>query len=119
MTKAPKRDNDTGAFEYEQTDLLGPPPFSAKAPAPATLEGKLLHQMLDGLTIDQPRWLEETGSWRLAASATILKRLGWPIEVRTVKAPSTTSLGRHHAAYQLSNHVIRQARNMTKGGVHA
>ena len=40
MTKAPNRANDAGASEYEQTDLFGPPPFSAKAPAPATLEGK-------------------------------------------------------------------------------
>lgn len=119
MKETPHRANDTGASEYEQIDLFGPPPFSAKAPAPATLEGKLLHQMLDGLTIDQPRWLEETGSWRLAASAALLKRLGWPIEVRTVKAPSNTSPGRHHAAYQLSNEVIRKARTMMKGGAHA
>jgi hypothetical protein len=78
MKKAPHRDNDSGAFG-EQLSFLPEPDFNALLPNPGTLQFALLRRLLKGEQLEQPEWLQLTGSWRLAATVQQLKKMGWGI----------------------------------------
>jgi hypothetical protein len=72
---------------------------------------------LAGQAFDHPDFLQDCGSWRLAAVVHQLRDLGWPIDTIEIPAPSEEHPGRFIALYKLPTKYAAQALATMKGDV--
>lgn len=82
-----------------QLSLLPDEAERPKLPAGTGLVRTALDMLLTGQSIDQPYFLEKTGSWRLSEYVRELRALGWPVRSLDVPAPTGSNLRRYIARY--------------------
>jgi hypothetical protein len=92
-------------FAYEageQLPLLPELEPLPQAPKRGTHPHRLLAMFAQGCALDHPAYIDRTGSWRLAAHAHELVKLGWPVLSVDVPAPTDTCPSRHISVYTLA-----------------
>jgi hypothetical protein len=114
MRKAPNTYQASGA-SGEQLTFLPPPPFCPTWPTRGTLADRALSTLMDGRTLDHLDFIQEVGSWRLAAYVSDLKDLGWPVETIEVPSPTEQCPDRVIALYRLDGKYTAQALAMNGG----
>ena len=112
--KASKGDKKTSpaalaeANRAKQQELFETYEFSPRLPNPSTKEGMALDILLAGEYLTQPKFLEVTKSWRLAASIhRLIKVFGWAIESHDIPAPCFESPNRHISMYCITEWALR------------
>lgn len=114
MKKAPAPTKTQGA-SGEQLSFLPPPPFCPTWPTRGTLADRLLGALMNGQTLDHLDFIQEVGSWRLAAYVSDLKELGWPVETIEIPSPTEQSPDRVIALYRLDASYTAQALALNGG----
>lgn len=102
--------------KINQLSLLPEPPLKVTYPTKNSLHGRCLRRLLNGETITHVDEINETGSWRLAASINKLKSdYGWPISSyrRPVRTSETKRKSISH--YFLPEKIIEQVLMFQKG----
>lgn len=94
---------------------IEPPPFAPIWPKPNNLSSLALQLFLEGKRLDHPTFMSLSGSWRLAAVVNTLKKLGWPIAVTDIPAPSDSCVYREIGLYHLPSHYAEMALAMRGG----
>lgn len=96
------------ASRAKQQELFDAYEFSPRLPNPSTKEGIALDMMLNGEALTQPKFLEITNSWRLAASIhKLINDYGWAIESQDVPAPCTENPYRHISKYYIKEWALK------------
>ena len=96
------------ASRAKQQELFGAYEFSPRLPNPSTKEGIALDMMLSGETLTQPKFLEVTNSWRLAASIhKLINEYGWAIESQDIPAPCIENPYRHISKYYIKEWALK------------
>jgi hypothetical protein len=104
--------------KLKQISFLPEAVFNPIYPNKNTLAGKCLSRMLKGETLNHANFINDTGSWRLAAVVHILKNLGWPIVSYEASAPTADSPNRYISFYFLPPKIIEAVLSL-KGEVKA
>lgn len=93
--------------------FLPPPPFNPIVPSGGLVRA-VWKMLVSGYTLDHLGFLNDTGSWRLAAYVNELRGLGWPVQSTEVPRPTADNPHRHIAIYWLSDEAMHAA----QGGQH-
>ena len=95
------------ANRAKQQELFDDYEFSPRLPNPSTKEGIALGMLLNGELLTQPKFLEVTNSWRLAASIhKLINEYGWAIESQDISAPCIENPYRHISKYYIKDWAL-------------
>ena len=96
------------ASRAKQQELFDAYEFSPRLPNPSTKEGIALDMMLNGEALTQPKFLEVTNSWRLAASIhKLINEYGWAIQSQDIPAPCIENPYRHISMYCIKEWALK------------
>ena len=102
----------------QQLALPGIEPVSITPTWPhrGTLAAKALDAMLVGQVLDHEAFMQQSGSWRLAAVICTLRALGWPVQSRPIATANAENEQRTIALYSLSAKDLAEAFANGSGG---
>jgi len=104
------------ANRAKQQELFEVYEFSPRLPNPSSKAGEALRILLTGEGLTQPKFLNATNSWRLAASIHSLKsEYGWAIESHNIPAPSAENPNRYISKYLISEWALKSLKGFRHG----